>query len=260
MDSTSHQSSLSSTQKAIMMAVAEVGVNHPLFRAKTILQTLKQGAKVEWTLGNLYRGIFPNMWSMIPITTVQVNVKDWFTRTYDKPVLGAVLGGVTAAPIANISELILGHMPKRASFLATCRSFVQNKGWQKLLSGTLLTAKRDALFSLGYQVLPKTLEEFQVGRSLLPEEQVSFSSLIAAGIITSVASQPADTIRTKMHGEVARGFAPSYGAIMQKTLQEEGIWGYWKGGLPRGMRVGSAITLMATVAEQFETPTKKHAP
>ena len=70
---------------------------------------------------------------------------------------------------------------------------------------------------------------------------------VVAGGITAVVSHPFDTISTLMQSDYNKRLTSTMRQTVMKLYQEEGMYGFFKGVTPRGIRVVLAIPLMNKV-------------
>ncbi len=79
----------------------------------------------------------------------------------------------------------------------------------------------------------------------------SLAAGIGAGVGATLTSQGMDTLKTIQQAS----FPEPVGLreASKKLYQTQGIHGFFKGAVPRGARVMSAVTLMGLVSEKMET-------
>ncbi|CDZ77763.1 Mitochondrial carrier protein [Legionella massiliensis] len=231
----------------------EVLVDHPLWSIKTRLQN-----DAPFTLNPriLYKGILPNAASMIPITAVQVGLNSFFQKWFfdsryalsnSQQMASAFAAGVGSALISCPTEMVMTH--QRASFLSTGRYLFQQGGMPRLYTGMMATMLREGMFSTFFlAVTPLLKDNF---RQYCPNDYAA--SLLAgmlAGIGATLASQGFDVVKSKQ-----QSYATANPAGFFKTTQtlyaSHGAYGFFKGSLPRGLRVMSAVTLMSWMNEKM---------
>ncbi|KTC89758.1 MC/SLC25 family protein [Fluoribacter dumoffii] len=239
----------------------EVMVDHPLWSIKTRMQ---KGETFTLNPQVLYRGILPNAASMIPITAVQVGLNRFFQKCFwgnnyelsdGQKMASAFAAGVGSALISCPTEMIMTHQKK--SFFAAGSYLVKQNGWSCLYTGMLATMLREGMFSTFFLGVAPTLKNRI--KEYCPNDY--FASLLAgmtAGIGATFASQQFDVVKTVQQASVAKNSAGFFRTV-QKHYAAYGACGFFKGSVPRGLRVMSAVTLMNWMNEKMgellsETP------
>jgi solute carrier family 25 citrate transporter 1 len=234
---------------------AEVIANHPFWTAKTRKQN-----KLPFTvnLKVLYRGIIPNAMSMAPITAIQTSMfqvmKMMFagssTMTSSQTMACAFMAGVGAASIACPTELLMTIQGKHGSFYGAGQYVVKNSGWKGIYAGFTATALRDGIFTAGY-LAGSPLAKAYVQSYIKSELAAGIVGGIIAGLCATIASQAIDTIKTEQQsGEVKQRIGMI--AASKKIISTSGMSGLYSGGMWRGARVVSAVTIMSVLNEQLK--------
>jgi len=235
----------------------EVAINHPLWSIKTRIQ---QQEPFTFRPSVLYRGIIPNVSSMIPITAVQVGlnqfIKDIFYSTspftQEQQIRCAFLAGIGSAFVSAPTEMIMTQQGiQKKSFFEAGQYIIQEGGYRALVRGLPATMLREgpftACFLAGTPLIKDLLKPYIDNDFFL-----SVTAGTGAGIGASTATQGIDTIKTMQQSSpVSRPL--SFANAAQKVYSEKGIYGFFKGGIPRSTRIASAITVMSYVAEKMET-------
>ncbi|XP_074842182.1 mitochondrial glycine transporter isoform X3 [Carettochelys insculpta] len=124
------------------------------------------------------------------------------------------------------------------------RNIYQTEGSRGLFRGLTATLLRDAPFSgiylMFYTQTKKFMPKDQVDPALTP--LVNFSCGIFAGILASLATQPADVIKT--HMQLTPEKYRWTGQAIALIFKDYGVVGFFRGGVPRALR----RTLMAAMA------------
>lgn len=231
----------------------EVLVDHPLWSIKTRMQ---KGEPFTLNPQVLYRGILPNAASMVPITAVQVGLnrffQNWFfgnryELTDRQRLVSAFAAGVGSAAISCPTEMIMTHQKK--SFFAAGTHLVQQGGWPRLYTGMLATMLREGMFSTFFLAVTPAL------KTRIKEHYPNdyFASMLAglmAGVGATLASQTFDVIKTAQQASVAAN-PVGFFKTAKSLYAAQGAAVFFKGGLPRGLRVMSAVTLMSWMNERM---------
>lgn len=229
----------------------EVLVNHPLWSIKTRIQrgeNWKVGPKI------LYRGLIPNAASMIPITAVQVGLDQSFqtlafynahTLSHPERLSCAFVAGACSALISCPIEMVMTQQSQDgSSFIKTANSM----GFSRLYTGLPATAFRDGFFTLAFiGAIP--LVKAQLKPYCTNDLYASILAGIPSGVAATLVTQGVDTLKT--HQQASRdptGFLKSARALYHTA----GVQGFFKGTLPRGTRVISAVTLLGIVNDHIK--------
>jgi hypothetical protein len=236
-------------------ACAELTVGHPLWTIKTRLQN-----NLRFTLNPriLYRGFAPSAASMMPITSTQMVLNHVFqsmlfasennVSLQKIKLAGAFFGGAFAATFACPVEMVITRMEVGQGFFPTTHALIKQGGFKRLYSGVVMTAMRDGCFGVGYMALPGVLE--QAFSPYFEKNHASWLAKIVAGVSSAVVSQAFDTVKTaQQSAENGMGLLEA----IKKPYVKHGFFGYLKGGLPRGIRVASAVCIMSTVTKNMNT-------
>lgn len=238
-----------------VVGAIEVLVNYPLWTIKVQIQN---GDPFTVNPKKLYRGLVPNAFSMIPTTALQVGLDQWFqnylfkdTATLSQKQLTgtAFLAGVGSSLISCPTEMImLKQRHDHLSFHAATQGLIQQRGVSSLYSGLLATALREGLFTAFFLVATPALKA-----KIKPYYPNDYGASLLAGFTSGVAatlmSQGVDTIKTRQQSvATSQGFLQT----AKQIYASHGMLGFFKGTMPRGVRVMSAITLMGFINEKIE--------
>jgi hypothetical protein len=213
---------------------------------------------------HLYKGVGVNAASMAPITAIQNMVADQSKKllqaqqqaelTPVQQLIPPVFAGATAALCATPAELLPNYMQRIATDEArelSTRQAIQEVckkyGMRYLWRGLLCTMLRDGWFTVGYKTMPQLLAK-PVHAVIENKPTAHMVTLIAAGVSTAVATQPAHVIaRYMQNNHEIRSSLHAAIAIMRHY----GICGLWKGGIPRGGRIMVAIPVLSEVEKRI---------
>ncbi|KAK3583630.1 hypothetical protein CHS0354_039456 [Potamilus streckersoni] len=219
-------------------------------RMITVLQNVVQQEKVR----GLWKGTAPSVLRCVPGIGVYFSsihiLQGRFGHT--SPVVSLVIGG-TARSMACLTTLPFTVLKTRYEsgqfkYKNMGRGFItifKSEGIRGLYSGLSPTLLRDVPFSGLYYMFYSQLKEITRKGSAVESHyprSLHFTCGVAAGIIASLITQPADVIKTHM-----QLYPKRFGRIMKAihyVYQEDGLAGFWRGIVPRALR----RTLMATMA------------
>ncbi|XP_073671439.1 mitochondrial glycine transporter B isoform X2 [Paramisgurnus dabryanus] len=251
----------------------------PLDLVKTRLQTLQNnmhpGApkvgmitvffnviRTEKLLG-LWKGVSPSFMRCIPGVGIYFStfysLKQHFFQDGSPNAGEAVLLGAGARCVAGVAMLPFTVIKTRfesgryhyKSVAGALKSVCQNEGPKALYSGLTATLLRDAPFSgiyvMFYSQAKKSLPQEISSSSFVPV--VNFSCGVVAGILASLATQPADVIKT--HVQVNPQLYPRTSDAVRFVYSEHGLSGFFRGAVPRSMRRTLMAAMAWTVYEQL---------
>ncbi|XP_061585157.1 mitochondrial glycine transporter B-like isoform X2 [Cololabis saira] len=250
----------------------------PLDLVKTRLQTLQNSAqpgtpkpgmftvlvnvvRTENFFG-LWKGVSPSFVRCIP------GVGIYFSTFYSlkqrffvdrAPNAGeAVLLGAGARTVAGVSMLPFTVIKTRfesgrfdyVSVAGALRSVYQTEGVRALFSGLTATLLRDAPFSgiyvMFYSQAKRGLPHEVTAAAYAP--LANFSCGVMAGVMASLATQPADVVKT--HIQVRPSHWSTADAV-RYILKEHGLRGFFRGAVPRSLRRTLMAAMAWTVYEQL---------
>lgn len=256
------KTSLTITQSLFTGSVAgmvEVMFNHPLWSIKTRMQ---RGDSFTLNPSILYRGMLPNAASMVPITAIQVGLNSYLQKTFCKNskelsntqrMAVAFLAGVGSSFASCPTEMVMTYQGKMGgSFYNSAKALRQKGGMRWLFTALPATAMREGLFAACFLAVTPILKvNFQPFIS--NDKLASLAAGITGGLGATVASQAFDSIKT-----VQQASKPVQAVSFMNAAQKlQSSHTFFKGGLPRGARVISAVTLMGLVNETMENSFRK---
>uniref|UniRef100_A0A8C8S1B3 Mitochondrial glycine transporter n=1 Tax=Pelusios castaneus TaxID=367368 RepID=A0A8C8S1B3_9SAUR len=243
----------------------------PLDLLKTRLQTLQPSINGSDRVGmialfirvvraesirGLWKGVSPSFARCIPGVGIYFStlytMKQSFILDRCPTALESVFLGVSSRTVAGICMLPITVVKTRyesgkygyESVYGALRNIYQTEGARGLFRGLTATLLRDAPFSgiylMFYTQTKKVIPQDQFDPALTP--LVNFSCGIFAGILASLATQPADVIKT--HMQLTPGKYRWTWQAIALIFKDYGLLGFFRGGVPRALR----RTLMAAMA------------
>lgn len=235
----------------------EVAVDHPLWMIKTRMQ---QNESLTFNPRILYRGIIPNAASMIPITATQVGLNSLFQSMFHNDpndisniqrICNAFFAGVGSSFVSCPTERIMTYQSKTGTgFLKTGTQLMSQGGLGGCYAGLMATMLREGMFSAFFLAVTPILKA-EIKPHCSNDYAASLIAGMSAGIGATIASQSVDTIKTIQQSAETKkpiGFIEA----TKKIYSSHGCKGFFKGSIPRGARVMSAVTIMGWVNEQLE--------
>ncbi|XP_030639156.1 mitochondrial glycine transporter B isoform X1 [Chanos chanos] len=251
----------------------------PLDLVKTRLQTLQNnmhpGApkvgmmtvfvsviRTEKLLG-LWKGVSPSFMRCIPGVGIYFStfysLKQHFFQDRAPNAGEAVLLGAGARCVAGVAMLPVTVIKTRfesgrydyVSVAGALKSVCETEGPRALYSGLTATLLRDAPFSgiyvMFYSQAKKTIPQEISSSSFAPV--VNFCCGVVAGVLASLATQPADVVKT--HMQVSPHLYPKTVDAVRFVYAEHGLRGFFRGAVPRSLRRTLMAAMAWTVYEQL---------
>lgn len=235
----------------------EVFVDHPLWSIKTRLQC---GDPFTLNPSLLYRGILPNAASMVPITALQVGLNRCFQNLFFKDkkelsnserITSAFVAGMSSSFVSCPTEMVMTYQRKeKGSFYNVGKHLVKQGGFTCLYTGLLATALREGMFTAFFLAVTPILKA-NIQPFCSNDYVASLAAGMGAGVGATLASQGVDTVKTIQQASNPLKPVGLKDAVV-KLYSTQGVHGFFKGSVPRGARVMSAVTIMGWVNEKME--------
>lgn len=199
--------------------------------------------------------------AMLPITSVQFGMNRLLEQTYKRSMqtdhigfggtIAVAMGaGASSAILGCPAEFVMIQQQKAGRTLpAEFRHIVSTYGLAKPMKGLSATVIRESLYACGYLAVAPMLREVlqeQPAVAKLPGGPLVLSG-IAAGLLATVCTQPADTIKTRMQAFPDSATHPQYRSLMSTTrhiVQTEGVGTFFAGLGPRAIRIVAAVFIL----------------
>nr|XP_020670226.1 solute carrier family 25 member 38 [Pogona vitticeps] len=243
----------------------------PLDLLKTRLQTVQPAVKGSGRIGmvalffkvvrtesilGLWKGVSPSFARCIPGVGIYFStlymIKQRCLLDRSPTALQSVLLGGTSRTVAVVCMLPITVVKARyesgkyayESICGALRNIYRSEGVQGLFSGLTATLLRDAPFSgiyLMFYLQTKKIAPYdQIDPALEP--LVNFGCGTIAGILASLATQPADVVKTYLQVSSEKYLGTSQATAL--IFRDYGLVGFFRGAVPRALR----RTLMAAMA------------
>ncbi len=246
-----------------MAGMLEVLVNHPLWTIKT-----RKQSHLPFTLNPtlLYRGILPNAISEVPITALQLGLNRGFQKYvfHDADQLSTVqrlsaafTAGIGSSFISCPTEMVMTYQGKiGGSFYPAAKQIVNLSSFWHLYTALPATIMREGLFTAFFLGVT-TVVKAKIRPYCNQDEIAALGAGISSGVTAAVLSQGFDTVKTQQQSAELKQ-SLNFIKATQKIYSEYGGLGFFKGGLARGVRVVSAVTLMSYTTDTLDVAFKRY--
>ncbi|XP_042555411.1 mitochondrial glycine transporter [Dipodomys spectabilis] len=228
---------------------------HPGCRRAGMLAVCVDVVRAE-RLRGLWRGLAPSVLRCVPGVGIYFCALHSLERRLRGPPspLQALLLGASARSLAGLCTLPVTVVKTRfesgqfgyRSVPAALRSIHRAEGGRGLFRGLTATLLRDAPFSGIYLMFYRQTRGLALRvtgrRDAAPAPAVNFGCGLVAGALASLATQPADVVKT--HVQLRPGRPQGVRQAAALILKAHGLRGFFHGAVPRVLR----RTLMAALA------------
>ncbi|KDO26708.1 hypothetical protein SPRG_20507 [Saprolegnia parasitica CBS 223.65] len=260
---------LSGVDHALIGSIA--GMTEVLIQQPTVYikNTLQQSQPLVFRPSVMYRGVGINCLSIAPICAVQFAANGVLGKLVaPDDALGrigtAMIAGGLSSLLSSPAELVMTLQQRTGQPLgATVRSVVETHGVTRLYRGLPLTAFREASWCACYlalgPVVSSTLHDTfpsifgdKETASTAQKTWAAMGGSIAAGLVAVMASQPVDTFKTIAQGNAMEANTTSMTKHASQLWRDGGLGLYYKGTVPRGLRLIGAVFIMSNTKEVLE--------
>lgn len=249
--------------------VTEVTIDHPWWTLKRRCQTEKQSTLQvvkqiikEGSFQELYRGYRVNCLNMSSVTALQMGTTAVFLKLFNENTFwgkcaAAFSGGIASAVIGGPCEQVMTTQQLRSlSPFNAFRTGIQAYGIRYPFRGLPMTALREGIFSSAYQVwghmiqnqLMNCCSSSQENHPLMQRLSQLFGGVVA-GATSAYLTHPIDTIKTLQQSSAIK---ISSLEAAQAIFTENGVRGFYRGGVPRAGGIASAVCILTFVDEKMK--------
>lgn len=251
----------------VVGGTVETVINMPVLTAKFCLQ---EGRPFPKSFGGFYVGTAMQAGNVAPITALQMVANG----VYEKYVFGATdtkplsdiqkigcscLAGASSALLYSPVDLTMIQQQKLGLGPgATISHIMSEHGATTMLRGVCSMAVREALYTAGYLGLAPVVATKMAAMPGRAESHLTntIGSSIVAGTLAAMVTHPVDTAKTKVQADITGKMYSSALAAFPKIWGEEGIRGFYRGGLCRTIRTCVAFCVVSAMREgaiQYKT-------
>lgn len=238
----------------------EVLINHPLF---TIKNAMHAQEPLSLHPRALYTGLWLNVFSKMPITAIQVGMNQVLKERFNadseavsipRAVSVALTAGACSSWVSCPTERITSVMrPKnkqapQVPFRVAVRQLWKEGGSKSFFVGMAGTVLREGPFSAFFLVVYPQLKQY-FSSYIHNVFYASLAAGVSSGVAAAVLTQPADTIKgTQQTAKNSKSFYQT----ARLEYASRGVPGFFRGLVPRTVRVVSAVIVLGEVKGHLE--------
>mmetsp|Transcript_5613 Transcript_5613/g.8633 ORF Transcript_5613/g.8633 Transcript_5613/m.8633 type:complete len:269 (+) Transcript_5613:100-906(+) len=240
------------------VGVIEVLLLQPFNYAKNMTQ---QKQPISLNPMTMYRGVGANCINMGSCTMIQFAIggklKNMITGGDNSKKLtivqemGTGIGaGTVSALVGSPLELIMIQQQRKGgSTLATIKNIATPDNIMRGFSGA---AVREALWTCGYLSIPPIVRGYLMENhpdTFKTSTEARVPASLLGGLFACYLTQPFDTVKTCMQGDIERKTYGSFSQTAKKIYGESSIPGFYRGATFRYGRMVCAVFIMDTLKE-----------
>eukprot|EP01083_Nonionella_stella_P169630 575652_1 len=204
----------------IIAGCIQCALDHPLITLKNMVQ---QSLPKSFNLRVLYRGTVADMIGLSSLTAIQFfgtatisniilhnksnDAHLNMSLTTNEMLFSCLGGGMLSGIVCSPSELIMIQQQRYGGSLLKNVSIILHTNPKLLTRGMLPSLCREGIFTMGYLGITPLLERYSYNNSVISK----FGCAMISGIFATVLSNPFDTIKTCMQGDLdKRHFKGTY--------------------------------------------------
>eukprot|EP00588_Corethron_pennatum_P011761 CAMPEP_0194266536 /NCGR_PEP_ID=MMETSP0169-20130528/1408_1 /TAXON_ID=218684 /ORGANISM="Corethron pennatum, Strain L29A3" /LENGTH=267 /DNA_ID=CAMNT_0039007241 /DNA_START=132 /DNA_END=935 /DNA_ORIENTATION=+ len=234
------------------VGVVEVACLQPFNYCKVMLQ---QGKPLSLDPAKLYRGVVPNMVNMGSCTMIQFAVGGSLKSAAmgaEKRALSApqemgcgLAAGVVSAAVGSPLELVMIQQQGQGG---TLLQTLKNVAAPSIITrGFVGCAVREGLWTVGYLSVPPIVRRELLARfpdTFDTPTKARVPAALLGGLFACYLTQPFDTVKTCMQGDVARARFGTLRETAAVLWGESGVAGFYRGATFRYGRMVCAVFMM----------------
>jgi hypothetical protein len=240
------------------VGVVEVLLLQPFNYAKNMTQQ-KQPISLNPLV--MYRGVGANCVNMGSCTMIQFAVGgklkllvtggDKVKKLTPLEEMGCGIGaGLTSAVVGSPLELIMIQQQRKGG--NTLSTFKTVASPALIGRGFMGMAVREALWTCGYLSIPPIVRNYLMTNypeTFTSNEKARIPAALLGGLFACYLTQPFDTVKTCMQGDIERMMYGSFSETAKKIYGESSIPGFYRGATFRYGRMVCAVFIMDTLKE-----------
>lgn len=196
--------------------------------------SVQQGMPLTMNPKIVYRGTAASCYSMATLTGIQFISSGFLQKliagdiknrmTWGQEVTCAFLGGAISGPACCMMELTMIQQQRfGGSMLGTLLRITRDHGCNGLMRGLVGSTLREAVFTAGYLgTVPASQKYIRENVTVVSPAVGQSIGTLAAAYLCAAITQPIDTVKTCMQGDLERRKYGSFGGTLRTLLAEYG--------------------------------------
>mmetsp|Transcript_13286 Transcript_13286/g.19543 ORF Transcript_13286/g.19543 Transcript_13286/m.19543 type:complete len:268 (+) Transcript_13286:117-920(+) len=237
--------------------IIEVLMLQPFNYAKNMAQ---QKLPIQFNPMVMYRGVGSNCVNMGSCTMIQfvmggklkqmiLKGDDRRLKPWEEMMVGLTAGSVSALAGSPLELVMTQQQRKGKNTVATMQTIATPNNFFR---GFVGCAIREALWTCGYLSIPLIARGYlmQTYPTIFDStDKARVPSCLLGGMFACYLSQPVDTIKTCMQGDIERQTYRGFNHTAGLIWKEDGIRGFYRGATFRFGRMAIAVTILDTLRE-----------
>lgn len=215
----------------VSTGVVEQVISQPLLYWKN---SFIQGLPFTANPSIVYRGTFAAVSNMAALTGLQFLSSGFFQRAivgdtsvkmgWGQEVTCGFFGGAMSGPVCCALELTMIQQQRfGGSFVGTCARIIRSHGAHGLMRGLFCSTFREAFYTAGYLgIVPATQQYVKESYPAVDPSVGNSVGAIGGGLLCAALSQPLDTAKTCMQGDIEKKKYGGTVATMRVLYKEHG--------------------------------------
>ncbi|CAF1439780.1 unnamed protein product [Adineta steineri] len=216
---------------------------------------------------SLWSGLPPTLIMSLPNTVIyftayeQLKCVMGYKRTNLNPIIPGIAGGsarmlavVVTSPLELIRTKKMSQKLSYSDLLKILRVSIAADGFRSLWRGLIPTIWRDLPFSIFYWSSYEQLKLFITKKFGATQTLSAFYSGATAGALATILTHPFDTVKSIRQVQIGNNQPQKTDRtiyILRKMLREQGLQSWYKGLIPRLLKVSPACAIMISTIEFF---------
>lgn len=244
----------------MVVGMVEVLMLQPFNYAKNMTQQQKP---ISLNPMVMYRGVIPNTINMGSCTMIQFAIggelksrvlggSDRNLRLEEEMACGMVAGSISALVGSPLELIMIQQQRKGGSAPVRIKNILEKP--VNIYRGLMGMAVREALWTCGYLSIPPV-----VRRTLMTNYPETFDTndkarvpaALLGGLFACYLTQPFDTIKTCMQGDIEREVYGTFTETAKKINADSGFTGFYRGATFRYGRMVCAVFIMDLMREKM---------
>lgn len=247
--------------------IIEVLMLQPFNYAKNMVQ---QKLPIQFNPMVMYRGVASNCVNMGSCTMIQfavggklkqmiLNGDARSLQPWEEMMVGLAAGSISAIAGSPLELIMIQQQRKGNGTVAALKSIATPNNFFRGFIGCSI---REALWTCGYLSIPPIVRGYLIENyptTFDTKEKARIPASLLGGLFACYLSQPVDTVKTCMQGDIERQTFRSFLNTASYIWKEDGIRGFYRGATFRFGRMACAVAILDTLKETVSPLMYPHA-